>query len=296
MKYQNDITTNNTMYKAVVWDLKKEISWIPVSYSQYKESHKASWALKNRCFGTVLLEKTLESPLDCKEIKPVHPKGNQFWIFIGRTNAGAPILWPPNAKNWLIGKDTDAGKDWRQKGKETTEDEIVGWYHQLDGDEFEQPPGVGDGQGSLGCCNPWGRKESDTTEWLNWQVVRILEFSVFGISLYIYCFVLLSWGFSLLLWKQFAPTFSPFCWDLNDQQFRRALSSQMFTILLQMEPNHLNLGVIYSLYIIYIVTEMYFSSLKAYWNHNDLCHPPEILLLTKKYISSDERFFFCSSL
>ena len=132
--------------------------------------HKESWALKNWCFWTVVLEKTLENPLDCKEIKPVNPKGNQFWIFIARTNAEAEvlILWPHDAKNWLIGKDPDAGKDWRQEEKGTTEDETVGWHHQLSGHEFEQALGVGDGQGSLVCCSPWDLKESDTTERLNW--------------------------------------------------------------------------------------------------------------------------------
>ena len=132
-------------------------------------NHKESWALKNGCFWTVVLKKTLESPLDCKEIQPVHPKGNQSWIFIGRTDdeAGAPILWPPDVKSWLIGKDPDAGKDWRREEKGTTEDEMVGWHHWLEGDEFEQVPGVGDGQGSLVYCSSWGHKESDTTEWLN---------------------------------------------------------------------------------------------------------------------------------
>ena len=132
--------------------------------------HKESWAWKNWCLWIVVLEKTLESPLDCKEIQPVNLKGNQSWIFIGRTDAEAeaPILWPPDAKNWLLGKDPNAGKDWRQEEKRTTEDEMVGWHHRLDGHEFEQAPGVGDGQGSLACCSPWGRKESDTTEQLNW--------------------------------------------------------------------------------------------------------------------------------
>ena len=98
------------------------------------------------------------SALDCKEIQPVHPEGNQPWIFTGRADAEAetPILWPPDAKNWLIGKDPDAGKDWRQEEKGTTEDEMVGWHHWLDGHEFEEAPGVGDGQGSLACCSPWG--------------------------------------------------------------------------------------------------------------------------------------------
>ena len=130
--------------------------------------YKESWVPRNWCFWTVVLEKTLESPLDCKEIQPVHPKGDQSWVFIGRTDAGAetPILWPLDAKNWLIWKDPDAEKDWRQK--EMTGVEMVGWHHWLNGHEFEQAPGVGDGQGSLVCCSPWGRKESDTTERLNW--------------------------------------------------------------------------------------------------------------------------------
>ena len=112
---------------------------------------------------------TLHKTLDCKEIKPVNPKGNQSRIFVGRTDAEAetPIPWPHDAKNWFIGKDPDLGKDWRQK-KGTREDEVVGWHHWLDGHQFEQVLGVGDGQGSLVCCSPWGRKESDTTEWLNW--------------------------------------------------------------------------------------------------------------------------------
>ena len=132
--------------------------------------HKESWVPKNLCFWTVVLEKTLESPLDSKEIKPVNPKGNQSWIFIGRTDAKAeaPILWPPDVKNWLIRKDPDAGKDWRQEEKGTTEDEMVGWQNRLNGHEFEQAPGVGDGQGGLACCSPWGCKESDMTERLNW--------------------------------------------------------------------------------------------------------------------------------
>ena len=132
--------------------------------------YKEGWALKNWCFWAVVLEKTLESPLDCKEIQLVRPKGNQSWIFIGRTDAEAEalILWLPDAKNWLTGKDPDAGIDWRQEEKGMTEDEIVGWHHWLDGREFEQAPGVSDGQESLVCCSPWGCKESDLTEWLNW--------------------------------------------------------------------------------------------------------------------------------
>ena len=121
-----------------------------------------------------MLEKTLESPLDCKEIKPVNPKG----IFIGRTDAEveAPILWPPDAKNWLIGKDPDAGKDWRQEEKGTTEDEMVWWCHWLNGHEFQQALGVGDGQGGLACCSPWGCKESNTIEQLNWTELNRVKF------------------------------------------------------------------------------------------------------------------------
>ena len=118
---------------------------------------------------TLVLVKTLESLLDSKETQPGHPKGNQSWIFIGRTDdeAEAPILWPPVANNWLTGKDLDAGEDWRQEEKRPTDDEMVGWHHRLDGHEFEQAPRVGDGQGSLACCSPWVRKEWDTTEQLN---------------------------------------------------------------------------------------------------------------------------------
>ena len=132
--------------------------------------HKESWAPKYWCFWTMVLEKILESPLDCKKIKLFNPKGNQSWIFIERTGskAEAPILWLPDVMNWLIGKDPDAGKDWGQEEKGTTEDEIVGWHHWLDRHEFEQALGVGDGQGSLMCCSPWGCKELDTTEQLNW--------------------------------------------------------------------------------------------------------------------------------
>ena len=132
--------------------------------------YEESWALKNWWFWTVVLEKTLESPLDCKEVQLVHPKGNQSWIFIGRTDAEAdtPILWPPDVKNWLIWKDPDARQDWRQEEKGMTEDEMVGWHHWCDGHEFEQSLGVGDGQESLACYNPWGLKESDTTEQLSW--------------------------------------------------------------------------------------------------------------------------------
>ena len=140
------------------------LSWIFQTWSE-------SWAPKIWCFWTVVLEKTLESSSDCKEIQQVHSKGNQSWIFIGRTDAEAetPKLWPPDVKSWLIGKDPDAGKDWGQQEKGTTEDEMVGWHHQLNGHGFGWTPGVGDGQGGLVCCDSWGRKESDTIEQLSWN-------------------------------------------------------------------------------------------------------------------------------
>ena len=129
--------------------------------------HKEGWVSKNWCFWTVVLEKTLESPLDYKEVKPISPKRNQSWIFIGRTDAETetPILWPHDVKRWLTGK--DPGKDGRQEEKGTTEHEMVGWYHWLSGHEFEQALGNGEGQGSLACCSAWGCKESNTTEQLN---------------------------------------------------------------------------------------------------------------------------------
>ena len=135
-----------------------------------------SLALKNWCFSTVVLEKTLASPLNCKQIQPVHPKGDQSWVFIGRTDAQAetPILWPPHVKSWLIGKDPDAGRDCGQEEKGMTEDELAGWHHQLDAHEFGWTPGVGDGQGGLAWCNSWGHKESDTTEQLNWSATRAI--------------------------------------------------------------------------------------------------------------------------
>ena len=138
--------------------------------------NRKSWVPKNWCFWTVMLKKTLESSLDCKEIQPVHSKGDQSWVFIGRTDAEAetPVLWPPHVKSWLIGKDPDAGKDWRWKEKGRTEDEIDGgWHHWLDGHESEWTLAVGDGQGGLACCGSWGRKESDTTKRLNWTELKV---------------------------------------------------------------------------------------------------------------------------
>ena len=165
---------------APVYILTNSAQWFPLLHTLGRASicylwdldYKESWALKNWCFWTVVLEKTLESPLDCKEIQPVHPKGDQSWMFIGRTDVEAetPILWPHDAKSWLIRKDPDAGKDWGQE-KGTTEDEMVGWHHQLNGHGFGWTLGVGDGQGGLACCGSWGRKESDTTETelTNWR-------------------------------------------------------------------------------------------------------------------------------
>ena len=137
--------------------------------------YKESWVLKNWCFWTVVLEKTLESPLDCKEIQPVHPKGDQSWVFLRRTDfeAETPILWPPDAKSWLTEKVPDAGRDWRREEKGTTEDEMAGWHHRLNWHEFEWTPGVGAEQGSLACCNSWGREESDTTVRLNWTELML---------------------------------------------------------------------------------------------------------------------------
>ena len=138
-----------------MWELDCEEGWVP----------------KNWCFWTVVLEKTHESPLDCKEIQPVHSKGDQPWDFFGRNDSEAetPILWPPHAKGWLIVKDSDAGRDWGQEEKGTTEDEMAGWHHWLDGRESEWTPGVVDGQAGLACWDSWGREESDTTERLIWS-------------------------------------------------------------------------------------------------------------------------------
>ena len=123
--------------------------------------HKEGWAPKDWCFQTEVLEKTFESPLDRKEIKPVDPKGNQPWLFTGRTDAEAAILWPPDAKSWLIGKDPDAGKDWRQKEKGVSEDEIFGWHLWFNRYEFEQTPRDSERQRILASCSPWGQKELD---------------------------------------------------------------------------------------------------------------------------------------
>ena len=142
--------------------------------------------MKNWCFWTVVLDKTLESSLVCKEIQPVHPKGDQSWVFIGRTDAETeiPILWPPDAKNWLIGKDPDVGKDRGQEENGMTEDEMVGCHHRLNEHGFGWTPGAGDGQGGLVCCGSRGRKESDTTEWLNWTDTHPTIVPLFPLQIY----------------------------------------------------------------------------------------------------------------
>ena len=141
--------------------------------------HREGWAPKNWCFWTVVLEKALESPLDSREIQPVDPKGDQSWVFVGRTDVEAetPVLWPPDAKSWLIWKDPDAGKDWGQEEKRTTEDKMVGWHHQLNGHGFGWTPGVGDGQGGLACCSLWHCKRvgQDWATELNWIVASKLS-------------------------------------------------------------------------------------------------------------------------
>ena len=162
------------MVFPVVW---KVVMWM------WKLDCKESRAPKNWCFWTVVLEKTLESPLDCKEIQPIHSEGDQPWDFFGRNDAKAetPVLWPPHAKSWLIGKDSDAGRD-RGQEKGMTEDEMAGWHHRRDGCESEWTPGAGDGQGGLVCCDSWGRKELDTTERLNWTELITVGNSCYGIQ------------------------------------------------------------------------------------------------------------------
>ena len=140
--------------------------------------YKESWSLNNWCFWTAVLEKTLESPLDCNEIKSVNPQGNQPWVVIGRTDVEAetPILWPPDGRNWLIGKDPDAGKDWRQEEEGMAEDEMVWWHHQLDGHELEQSLRVGDGRGSLACCSPWASQRIGHDLGLKWtDTILVVE-------------------------------------------------------------------------------------------------------------------------
>ena len=180
---QRKVVTNlDSTLKSRGITLPTKVHLVKASFSSghvwmWELDYKENWVLKNWCFWTVVLETTLESPWDCKEIKPVNPKGNQSWIFIGRTGAEAetPILWLPDVKSWLIGKDLDAGKDWRQEEKGTTEDEMVGWHHWLDGREFEQALGVGDGQEAW-CAAIRGVAKSRTQviDWTELKDVHLL--------------------------------------------------------------------------------------------------------------------------
>ena len=161
-------TVTHRLY-IVHWYLQKSIIGTMIKYTQWQNILKATYFLKgNVVTSTKSFKELLFEPLTARRIKPVHPKGDQSWIVIGRTDdeAETPILWPPDAKSWLIWKDPDAGKDWRQEEKGMTEDEMVEWHHWLNGHESEWTPGVGDGQGGLACCSPWGGKESDITEHL----------------------------------------------------------------------------------------------------------------------------------
>ena len=163
------LSTNVCLVKAMVFPV---VMYGCESWTIKKAEHQRIDA-----FETVVLEKTLESPLDCKEIQPVHPKRDQSWVFIRRTDVETetPILWPPDVKSWLTGKDPDAGKDWGQEEKGMTEDEMVGWHHQLNGHGFGWTLGAGDGQGGLACCGSRGHKESDTTDWTELGWVFVVE-------------------------------------------------------------------------------------------------------------------------
>ena len=169
------------------------------------------WAPKNWCFWTVVLEKTLQSPLDCKDIQPVHPKGDQSWVFLGKTDAEAetPILWPPDVKIWLIGKGPDAGKYLGKEEKGTTEDEMVGWHYRLDGHGFGWTPGVGDGQGGLVCCSSWRRNESDMTEWPSWTDLMHIYTEAENYMIYQLFFQRRSkqWPATQVIWKNSTKNF-----------------------------------------------------------------------------------------
>ena len=170
----NTLPTKVSLVKAMVFPA------VMYGCENWTKKKGERWRIGCFFFWTVVLEKTLESPLDCKEIKPVHSKGNQPWIFIERTDAEAKalILWPPDAKNWLTGEDSDVRKDWRQEEKGTTEDEMIEWHHQLDEHEFEHAPGVCDGHRSLLCFSLLGFTESDTTEWENWTELNWTELNI----------------------------------------------------------------------------------------------------------------------
>ena len=199
------------------------------------------WAPKNWCFWTVVLEKTLENLLDCKEIQLVHSEGYQPWDFFGRTDAKAetPVLWPPHGKSWLIGKDSDAGRDWGQEKKGMTEDEMAGWHHWLDGCESEWTPGVGDRQGDLACWDSWGRKESDRTERLNWtelmqycslQLPTLLPSPVTSTTGCCFCFGFIS-SFFLELFLQWPPVAFWAPTDLGNSPFN-VLSFCLFILFM----------------------------------------------------------------
>ena len=176
--------------------------------------YKKSWALKNWCFWTVVLEKTLESPLDWKESlgpQPVHSELYRPWDFFGRNDAKAetPVLWPPHVQSWLIGKDSDAGRDWGQEEKGTTEDEMAGWHHRLDGRESEWTPGDGDGQEGLACCDSWGRRVAhDWATELNWTELNWRGWkweSVHVISVYVTLTALISLSIFIQLLEMWIP-------------------------------------------------------------------------------------------
>ena len=220
------IVKDREAWRAAVHGVTKSQTWLSdwtteIDFSSshvwmWDLDHKESWALKKWCFWTVVLAKTLESSLNYREFQPASPKGNQPWIFIGRTDAEAesPTLWPPDLKSQFIGKDHDAGKDWGQEEKGATEDEMVGWPHRLNGHEFEQIPGDSEGWGSLACCSPWGCKELDTTEQLknknsinnNWhftvEYIWILSMFIWCPCLIKYCTYFLGLWCGLKSWEQ----------------------------------------------------------------------------------------------
>ena len=187
-----------------------------------------SWVLKNWCFSIVVLEKTLESPLNCREIQPVHPKGDQSWVFIGRTDAGAetPILWPHHAKSWLIGKDSDAGRHWGQEEKGIAEDEMAGWHHWLNAHGFGWTPEGGVRQGGLACCDSWGHKESDMTERLNWT--ELIVSYVFILNCRNFLYILYT---QTLLYISYCCSVTMLCLTLCDPVDWSTLTSVLHCLL-----------------------------------------------------------------